>query len=196
MNNKDKFRKSDALVVLANLMDVKGALNFESIVRAKKAVEIFNEQNIPYLVTCGWAYMKGSDIRIADAFKHYLVETLGVDPKKIITELNSRDTVGDAFFSKTTIATPLSWRNICVVTSDYHVERTREIFNFIYGHDFFIDVCGAEVRVDNSTITNELSSIKAFRKTFSGVEIGNDTQILRRLREVHPFYNGQIYPKI
>ena len=196
MRNKIESIIPDAIIVLANHMDANGVLNLESIARAKKAVEIFNEKNIPYLVTSGWAYRKDSEIKIAVAFKHYLVENLHVNPKKILTELNSRDTVGDAFFTKINLAVPLSWKKICVVTSNYHVERANEIFNLIYGNKFLINTYGADVIHDDSVVNNELSSINIFRKTFLGVEIGNDNQILSRLQEAHPFYNGRFYDKI
>ena len=83
-----------------------------------------------------------------------------------------------------------------MVTSNYHVERTREIFDFIYGPDFFINIYGAEVSYDDSTIADELSSIEIFRKTFVGINKGDNRMILERLRESHPFYKGEIYDKI
>ena len=46
MRNKIESIIPDAIIVLANHMDANGVLNIESIARAKKAVEIFNEKNI------------------------------------------------------------------------------------------------------------------------------------------------------
>ena len=67
--------KIDAIIVLANKMDQNGLLNSESMARAKKAVEIFNERGISNIVTCGWAYRDDSDIKIADAFKsRFIIE--------------------------------------------------------------------------------------------------------------------------
>ena len=170
MNDKAKSFNPDAVIVLANQMDINGNLNFESIARAELAVKILNDGDIPYIVTCGWAYREDSEIKIANAFKRYLVHQLGVNSNKILTEINSRDTVGDAFFTKSNLANLLSWRKICVVTSNYHVKRTSEIFNFIYGYDFSIKVCGADVDFNGSTLDNEIASIKVFRETFLGIE--------------------------
>ena len=188
--------KNDAVIVLANQMDENGLLNSESKARANKAVEILNKREISHIVTCGWAYRNDSDIKIADAFKSYIVNSLGVNPSKVITELNSRDTVGDAYFTKINLALSLNWKNLCVVTSDYHVQRTKEIFSFIYGNDFSVEVYGASVVHDLSILNNELASINAFRDTFLGVSMGNNIEILKRLRERHPFYNGQVYSRI
>lgn len=177
-------------------MDKNGFLNFESKSRAAKAVEIFNEYEISYIVTCGWAYRSDSNIKIAEAFKTYLVDEMGVNPGKVITEVNSRDTVGDAFFTKVNHASRLNWRSVCVVTSNYHVARTNEIFNFIYGDDYSVEVVGTPIDYDESTLNHEIASMDAFKKTFTGVTMGSNAEILERLRERHPFYNGKVYSKI
>lgn len=196
MTTTSNATKNDAVIVLANQMDENGLLNSESKARANKAVEILYEREISHIVTCGWAYRNDSDIKIADAFKSYIVNSLGVNPSKVITELNSRDTVGDAYFTKINLALPLDWKSLCVVTSDYHVKRTKEIFSFIYGNDFSVEVYGASVVHDSSILSNELVSTYSFRDTFFGITKGNNSEILNRLRERHPFYNGQVYNKI
>jgi uncharacterized SAM-binding protein YcdF (DUF218 family) len=188
--------KTDAVIVLANQMSERGVLNSESKARANKAVEIFNHRGISNIVTCGWAYRSDCNIKIADAFKSYIVNSLGVDPNKVITELTSRDTVGDAYFTKIHMALMLNWKDLCVVTSNYHVKRTQEIFNFIYGDGFSVEVYGVDIVHDNSVISHEIASIDAFRNTFLNVGAGNNIEIIERLRERHPFYNGQVYSKI
>ena len=186
----------DAVIVLANQMDVNGVLNDESKSRAIEAVKIFKNNPSKRLVTCGWDYRKDTKIKIADAFKEYITNELGIKNDLVIAELNSRDTVGDAYFTKVNLAKPLVWSKLCVVTSDYHVKRTQEIFNFIYGCQFDIKVYGATVDADSSVPSNELSSIKAFKDTFYNVKSGNDEQIFNALRARHPFYNGDVYEKI
>lgn len=186
----------DALIVLANTMDAQGNLNPESTARANMAAEIFKKLAIPKIVTCGWDYRNDSSIRIGEAFKEYLITNFQINEEKILVEGNSRDTVGDAFFTKINFALPLTWKNILVITSSYHVRRTQEIFNFIYGNNFLIKVCGAKVDQNDSILENELLSTQSFRDTFLEVSAGNDVQILSRLREAHPYYNGVIYKKI
>lgn len=195
-DSKVDDRIFDALIVLANQMDELGNLNLESKTRAITAVEIFNSRKISHIVTCGWAYRRDSAVNIADAFKTYMVNDLGVNPNKIISEVNSRDTVGDAFFTKTKIAIPFKWKNIIVVTSNYHLSRTREIFNFIYGPGFSLDFYGAEVAASSLMREYEEISLQAFKKTFLGVNSGDDYEILMTLQKLHPFYNGSIFNKI
>ena len=185
----------DAVIVLANEMDKNGVLNKESSLRANLAAKMAKDYKIPYVITCGWAYRADCVIKIADAFKSYIVK-LGVRSEHILTEVNSRDTVGDAVFTRLNLVEPLGFRNFCVVTSNYHVARTRKVFNFVYGSDFSIDVIGADVEFDDSFFSKETESEIAFDRTFCGVNISDMGQIMDALRNNHPFYNGEIYSKI
>lgn len=185
----------DALIVLANEMDKDGVLNKESSLRASLAAKMAKDYKIPYVVTCGWAYRRDSDVKIADAFKSYIVN-LGVRAEQILTEENSRDTVGDAVFTRLNLIEPLGLRKLCVVTSNYHVARTKKVFNFVYGSTFCLDVIGADVEFNDTFLSKERESEIAFDRTFCNVSVGDMAQIMEALRNNHPFYNGKIYPKI
>ena len=185
----------DAVVVLANEMDSNGVLNKESILRANLAAKLVEELKIPYVVTCGWAYRNDTTIQIADAFKAYLVNR-GLKSDRIITEFKSRDTVGDAVFTRVNAAEPFGFSKVCVVTSNYHVARTKKVFDFVYGPKFSVSVKGAEFEFTNDVLAKELDSESVFDRTFSNVEVGDIEQIMEVLKINHPFYNGQIYPKI
>lgn len=185
----------DAVIVLANEMDKDGVLNKESSLRASLAAKMVKDYKIPHVITCGWAYRADSDVKIADAFKSYIVK-LGVSAGQILTEENSRDTVGDAVFTRLNLVEPLGLRKFYVVTSNYHVARTRKVFNFVYGSNFSLDVIGADVEFDDGFLSKETESEIAFDRTFCNVNIGDMAQIMETLRRNHPFYNGKIYPKI
>jgi uncharacterized SAM-binding protein YcdF (DUF218 family) len=185
----------DAIIVLANMMDRVGILNKESSLRANLAAKLMVELNVPYIITCGWACRRDSSIYIADAFKSYLI-SIGISSDKIITEINSRDTVGDAVFTKKNVSEPMGFNNLCIVTSNYHIPRTSKIFNFVYGSNYTITVEGANLNFNEALISKELESECAFKRTFSNVDAGNFDQIMNALRSNHPFYNGDIYPII
>lgn len=185
-----------AIIVLGHLMSKEGELNNESSSRMNLAIEAFHENQAPYIVTCGWAYRTDSPVTIADAMRNYAIKMGNINPGSIITEMNSRDTVGDAIFTKKNVALKRRWNNILVVTSDYHVSRTQIIFNYIYGDHYNIDVKGATTSTANEQLKNESSSLIAFYDTFEDIEAGDDALIHQRLYEKHPFYNGVVYPKI
>lgn len=186
----------DAVIVLANLMEADGTLNPESAARAAKAAEVFKDVGAGVLVTCGWAYRDDSDLPVADAFRTHIAARHGIPEARIVAERNSRDTVGDAIFTKHQLALPRGWKNILIVTSAYHVGRTRDIFDFIYGDDAQVSVVGVDVAADDAVLENEQRSLQAFRRTFDGINRGDTQGVLNRLREAHPFYNGAVYPRM
>tara|TARA_B110000263_G_C15280712_1_gene498210 strand:+ start:434 stop:1003 length:570 start_codon:yes stop_codon:yes gene_type:complete len=185
-----------AIIVLGNLMDKNGNLNIESSLRMDYAIDCFNSQEYPLLITCGWAYRPDSSITIADAMKTYAIKEGNISPDSIISETKSRDTVGDAIFTKINIISKKIWNKILIITSDYHKARTYEIFTYVYGENYTIDVRGIKTNRTDAHIKNEKISTDAFHQTFLGVKAGDIESIYKCLCIKHPFYNGDIYPII
>jgi uncharacterized SAM-binding protein YcdF (DUF218 family) len=61
----------------------------------------------------------------------YLIER-GCPAERIVMEPCSADTIGNAFFSRVIHVEPRGWRQLAVVTSAFHMERTRRIFEHIF----------------------------------------------------------------
>lgn len=62
----------------------------------------------------------------------YLIAN-GIDPRKIICETTSYDTIGNAFFSRVIHVDPAGFRRLLIVTSASHLPRTKAIFQWVYG---------------------------------------------------------------
>lgn len=187
---------TDAIIVLANLMDSNGVLNDESVMRLKMGVDCFESRNARFMVTSGWAFRPDSQICIGSAMARFLNVELRIPKARILVDLHARDTVGDALFTKMNVVVPNEWSSLIVVTSDYHLQRTNEIFSFIYGAAFQIEVVGIKTTPTADKVANEVASLEAFRKTFSAVKPGDTQSIARMLVECHPYYNGIVFPKI
>ncbi len=177
-------------------MSQDGKLNQESTDRMELAIDRFVEGNAPFLITCGWDYRKDSTISISKAMADYAIETGKVTSNSILRANQSRDTVGDAFYSKQIVNSKTGWKDFLIVTSDYHVNRTHEIFQFVFGPRHQTDVIGSTTEPNDQQKSGEANSLSAFRKTFKGIQPGDDESIYRRLCTYHPFYNGDIHPKI
>ena len=52
---------------------------------------------------------------------------------QIIAEDESRDTIGNAWFTKTRIVAPRNWGSLTLVTADYHMQRALWVFRKVYG---------------------------------------------------------------
>lgn len=65
----------------------------------------------------------------------YLTAVRGVPPSAVLRETASLDTLGNAFFVRTVHAEPNAgvWRRLVVVTSKFHMARTRAVFEVVFG---------------------------------------------------------------
>jgi hypothetical protein len=75
----------------------------------------------------------GRPIFEADASARYLVERHEIDPRHILTEPYSDDTIGNAYFTRTVHTDPTGMRDLHVVTTDWHAPRTEAIFRWVFG---------------------------------------------------------------
>lgn len=57
----------------------------------------------------------------------------GVTHGRVLQDSWSLDTIGNAFFTRQMLAEPMELANLIVVTSAFHMPRTRAIFNWVFG---------------------------------------------------------------
>ncbi len=102
-----------------------------------------SEENRPLLVTTGkWSLWYRRDKNIpsiteADAMGEYL-RSHGIPEDAILSETESEDTIGNAFFLKRLLQdTPI--RHLTVLCADFHEERATYIFNEVLGKEFTIN---------------------------------------------------------
>jgi len=58
----------------------------------------------------------------------------GLPASALLVETTSFDTIGNAFFARTSHADLAGWRTVAIITSDFHMPRTRAIFEWIFPH--------------------------------------------------------------
>ena len=63
----------------------------------------------------------------------YLLEQHGVSPDRVLKEWSSHDTVGNAYYVAAQHAVPRRWRTITVVTSEFHLPRSKVLHDWVYG---------------------------------------------------------------
>jgi hypothetical protein len=184
-----------ALAILSHHMDEKGVLGRETLARVKHGIELCNNHEFGLLITSGWAYREDSDLPIADAVSNFIRQNFKLGATKIVEERNARDTVGDAFFIRKNVVVPEQISELHVVTSDYHVERTEKIFEFVMGNVCTTYIHGAKVELDDphTIYEHEVKSTLAFDTTFHGVSKGDIQNIELAMKTRHPFYNGFRY---
>lgn len=76
----------------------------------------------------------GFPVSESGAGARYLMQK-GVVSTHLRVENASFDTIGNAYMSKLLHVDPPGWRKLLVVTSEFHMPRTRAIFEWVYGYE-------------------------------------------------------------
>ena len=196
MNRNNKNKR--ALIILSHLKDANGELDDETLARIELGIELFRSKEFDFIVTSGWDYQDDSDLKIGEVVADNLRERYSIDKSKILVDVCSRDTVGDAFFLRRNVVRPNDISSITVVTSSYHVRRAGEIFKKFFSPSVSVITVGAKFALDNlkERLANEENSYRAFLATFDNIDFSSDTAVLDVLSLRHPFYNGEVYKKI
>lgn len=74
----------------------------------------------------------GQVVHEGTAYAEYLKHEHSVPISRILKESSSYDTVGNGYFSAMIHAVPSEWKRIAVVTSEFHMPRSKAIFEKVY----------------------------------------------------------------
>lgn len=172
----------DAAIILSHRFRPDRNFSEEYKKRLDKGIELVLRREAKHIILCSEA--------ATESVKEYVVGK-GVQSDKILLQTKSRDSIGEAFLTKKDILIPRNWRDIFVVSSDYHIRyRIGLVFDFIFGRNFDIKYVGVESgRLnDSETVKDQISSLYAFINLFEGIEPENDEAIEKRLLERHKLY--------
>jgi len=185
---------SDAIIVLGRGISAKGTLSSDSISRVEKAVELYSEGAAPKIIMSG-SYSFHLDTpppqTEARAMREIAI-AYGVPRKALIEETESKDTLGNVYFTKTRICAPNDWHHLTVVASDDHIPRAQYLFKKIYGPEYTIDFAESKRVLDDDDYAEELQhenkSLEITRQGFDHVTDGDDQTIWQLMHEHHPAY--------
>ena len=118
--------------------------------------------------------------------KKYLMQK-GINSKNIFKEKKSRDTFGNAFFSKKIIRT-LRGRSLVIITSDYHLNRTKLIFKKIFGKNYKIKYIKSKTLKKIPFQKLEKDSLIVTKAILTKIKTNTDSQIKKVLKEYDPFF--------
>ena len=107
-------------------------------------------------------------------------------------EEESRDTVGNAYFTMKRWLEPNDWTSIRVVTSDFHIPRASWVFQKILGLGYDVAFSAAPTELDHTSVAfhaREESDILTFLTQWMGhIADGDPIAIEDLIRRQHPGY--------
>jgi uncharacterized SAM-binding protein YcdF (DUF218 family) len=133
---KDKETKYDAILIPGG--GIKGKNDVPPWVRPRldRAVELHQDQYIIAL-SAGTTHKpppmddEGFPVFESIVSADYLVKK-GIPRQKILRETCSYDTIGNAYFARTIHTDPRGLRTLLIITSAFHMPRTRTIFEWVF----------------------------------------------------------------
>ncbi|MBI4116247.1 YdcF family protein [Candidatus Pacearchaeota archaeon] len=169
----------DSVIVLSYRHN-NGVITDQSKNRVDLGIRLYSESEARSLCFSGKA---------AKAMESYAKEN-GFEGR-ILLEDSSEDTVGNALFTKLEFSRNEKWKNLLVVSSDYHISRVKKIFNFVYAEKFNLDFFGSAGNFPPKDEKSEAEKLEIFLSFFHGIKPGDDMAIIGRLTKSHELYKNR-----
>lgn len=126
----------DAILILGGGLKEDGSPATWVRARLDKALELKDETEY-FMTLSAWTLHKetkmkdGFPLTEAESMGEYLLSK-GVDNSRLLQEFASRDTIGNAYFSRLLHTDPGNLKKLLIVTSEFHMPRSKEIFEWIF----------------------------------------------------------------
>jgi uncharacterized SAM-binding protein YcdF (DUF218 family) len=180
----------EAIVVLAHgSTDPEGNFSQETGDRLDAAIDMFNDGISEVLVMTGNKAFTMREQRrpVADAMRDEALAR-GVPASAILADNDSLDTVGNGYFTKTGVLIPQGIKDILLLTSPSHVDRSATTFCHVLGDEYTVSAVGSRPAVRKAQDAYELLGAGLQRAVLNGTEPGDHEAIYRRLQDIVPGY--------
>lgn len=138
----------DVIIVLAGGIKENYVLHEWTKRRIDITIDLYKSKKTKILCSGGGTYHvkpllndHGYVIHESTACAKYMIEN-GVNKKDIYKEWSSYDTIGNAYFTFTNFIVPMKIKKAVIVTSDFHINRTKLLFNWmklLFDQNVFFD---------------------------------------------------------
>lgn len=90
----------------------------------------------------------------ASASAAYLIEH-NIPSNKILIENWSLDTIGNAYFARQCILEPMELHRLAVITNDFHMTRTKFIFDWVFSLSYSTQDQCQKFKIDYFSVSNQ-----------------------------------------
>ena len=164
----------EAAIVLAHTIKANEKLGPETEDRLKHGLELLAADQVGFLVLSGGYLPQAAPVSRTHAeYMHRYACREGVNESQLYLEDESRESIGQAIFTKRRIFDVLETRGqpsrqLLIVTSDIHALRTQMIFEYVFGPTYTLYVHGvpSEFGQDDEEAKLELHRTEQFLHRF------------------------------
>lgn len=183
-----------AIIILGCGIDAEGNIGADATNSVRLGVEAFSESQDTCLIMTGDISYKSNfkpSISEAQAMKDYAI-SLGVPSDKIFVETESKDTLGNLFFTKQNLLLPLGITDITTVRGpNQSNERIRYLANKVLGVEYDYRLIEPDIeRPDEQE--REQKSLALAKKWLDSIPNGDMNAIYALMRGKHPGYNSSL----
>jgi uncharacterized SAM-binding protein YcdF (DUF218 family) len=183
---------ADVIVALGGGVTAHGQPRPATVARARQAVALYHSGREPRIIMSGAYGMYDPQPPRAEAtVMTQIAIAAGVPQDALSVEAQSRDTIGNVWFTKPLLRQH-RWHRVIVVTSGWHSPRVRYLTQVISGPSYVVAI--EPVRGERSTRPAEEIAIweagllAVSRRWFAAVQPGDDAAIAAVLAREHPIY--------
>src|SRR3989344_6276183 len=137
------------IVVLGGGIDLQGKIPSYVYSRLDEAIGLHKSLGCKILVSGEYSFLYDKvKPPFTEAFEmgRYLLEKV-MSSSIILKEERSKDTIGNAYYSKKYIFIPNKEKEAIVITSDFQVERVKYIFHKIFGPEYKLKIIGIKSKL-------------------------------------------------
>ncbi|MGC4116311.1 MAG: YdcF family protein [Myxococcales bacterium] len=134
----------DAIVVLGDALLPDGTLSQFGRDRVTRGVELLGAGLAPWMILSGKGPGRGPGLKqpIECVAMRERALSLGAPTAKILVEDESDSTLQNAYFTKVRLLEPRGFRRLLLVTSEWHLGRSRLTFERVLGMAYSIEPVG------------------------------------------------------
>ena len=192
--------KLDAIIILGAGLTKSYQLPKEAIQRCDKAIELFHKELPNYIICSGkysYKFKISPPTTEAKLMRKYLIKNK-IPRNKIIKEEHSKDTFGNAYFTRKYVVDPKKCKNIAIVTSDYHIPKSTFLFRKVYGRNYtlhFLSAKSSHSKKEFQRLQKREAMVKnILQKYLSKIKDGDLKGLSKFLYSNHPIYKGKSGP--
>jgi hypothetical protein len=189
----------DVIIVLGDMLKSDGSMSENLKDRVEEACKLFREADgegikLPIIMSGSCSFMAPykTPRTEANAMKEFAIEKFGIPKDKILLEEESKDTIGNAFFTKIKYLKPNNWKKIIVATTNFNMERTKYIFENILGPRYLIQYLETPNRLSSIETEKqqamEKKIIEFIKSYVEQIDPNNDEKTKKFLYTEHPAY--------